>query len=241
MVNAESKFLSGKRVLITGAGSGIGKACVIAFLEAGADVLAVDSNAQSLSELESQFKVKTMVVALSKPDEHFPDPLEIDILINNAANDTRHKIDDVTEEYWNERINVNLRHFFFTVQSVKKSMIDNGGGAIINMGSTSWMVGQGGMAAYTAEKSGVVGLSRSFARDLGEFNIRVNSVVPGWVMTQRQIDLWLNDESEKELMKRQCLKEKLMPHELAQAVLFFSSEQSSGCTNQSYVVDKGWL
>ena len=86
-------------------------------------------------------------------------------------------------------------------------MIDNGGGAIINMGSASWMVGQGGMAAYTAAKSGVVGLSRSFARDLGEFNIRVNSVVPGWVMTQRQIDLWLNDESEKELMKRQCLKE----------------------------------
>ena len=165
----------------------------------------------------------------------------IDILINNAANDTRHKIDDVTEEYWNERMNVNLRHFFFTVQSVKNSMIDNGGGAIINMGSTSWMVGQGGMAAYTAAKSGVVGLSRSFARDLGEFNIRVNSVVPGWVMTQRQIDLWLNDESEKELMKRQCLKEKLMPHELAQAVLFFSSEQSSGCTNQSYIVDKGWL
>jgi NAD(P)-dependent dehydrogenase (short-subunit alcohol dehydrogenase family) len=165
----------------------------------------------------------------------------IDILINNAANDTRHKIDDVTEEYWDERMNVNLRHYFFTVQSVKKSMIDNGGGAIINMGSTSWMIGQGGMAAYTAAKSGVVGLSRSFARDLGEFNIRVNSVVPGWVMTQRQIDLWLNEESEKELMHRQCLKEKLTPHELAQAVLFFSSEQASGCTNQSYVVDKGWL
>ena len=118
---------------------------------------------------------------------------------------------------------------------------DNDGGVIINMGSTSWMVGQGGMAAYTAAKSGVVGLTRSFARDLGEFNIRVNSVVPGWVMTQRQIDLWLNEESEKELMRRQCLKEKLMPAEIAQAVLFFSSEQSSGCTNQSYVVDKGWL
>ena len=130
-------------------------------------------------------------------------------MINNAANDTRHKIDDVTEEYWNERINVNLRHFFFTVQSVKKSMIDNGGGAIINMGSTSWMVGQGGMAAYTAAKSGVVGLSRSFARDLGEFNIRVNSVVPGWVMTQRQIDLWLNDESEKEADEKTVFKRKI--------------------------------
>ena len=165
----------------------------------------------------------------------------IDILINNAANDTRHKIDDVTEEYWNERINVNLRHYFFTVQSVKKSMIENKGGVIVNMGSASWMVGQSGMAAYTAAKSGVVGLTRSFARDLGEFNIWVNSVVPGWVLTQRQIDMWLNEESEKDLMKNQCLKEKLMPHELAQTVLFFSSEQSSGCTNQSYIVDKGWL
>ena len=165
----------------------------------------------------------------------------INILINNAANDTRHKIDDVTVEYWDERINVNLRHFFFTVQAVKKSMIDNNGGVIINMGSTSWMVGQGGMAAYTAAKSGVVGMTRSFARDLGEFNIRVNSVVPGWVMTQRQIDMWLNKESEEELMKKQCLKEKLMPNEIAQAVLFFSSDQSSGCTNQSYIVDKGWL
>ena len=165
----------------------------------------------------------------------------INILINNAANDTRHKIDDVTVEYWDERINVNLRHFFFTVQAVKKSMIENNGGVIINMGSTSWMVGQGGMAAYTAAKSGVVGMTRSFARDLGEFNIRVNSVVPGWVMTQRQIDMWLNKESEEELMKKQCLKEKLMPNEIAQAVLFFSSDQSSGCTNQSYIVDKGWL
>ena len=97
------------------------------------------------------------------------------------------------------------------------------------------------MAAYTAAKSGVVGLTRSFARDLGEFKIRVNSVVPGWVMTQRQIDLWLNEESEKELMHRQCLKEKLMPKEIAQAVLFFSSDQSSACTNHAYVVDKGWL
>ena len=165
----------------------------------------------------------------------------INILINNAANDTRHKIDDVTVEYWDERINVNLRHFFFTVQAVKKSMIENNGGVIINMGSTSWMIGQGGMAAYTAAKSGVVGMTRSFARDLGEFNIRVNSVVPGWVMTQRQIDMWLNKESEEELMKKQCLKEKLMPNEIAQAVLFFSSDQSSGCTNQSYIVDKGWL
>ena len=165
----------------------------------------------------------------------------INILINNAANDERHAIDDVTEEYWNERMNINLRHYFFTVQSVKKAMIKNKGGAIVNIGSASWMVGQGGMAAYTAAKSGVVGLTRSFARDLGEFNIRVNSVVPGWTMTERQIEKWLTPESEKDLMKNQCLKRKLMPSDIAKAVLFFSSEQSSGCTNQSYVVDNGWL
>ena len=246
--------LEKKRVFITGGGSGIGASIVEHFCEQGSEVYFIDINVSESEKLIEEIKnkkysiptfIKCDLLNIKELQKTIADIINkkgpIDILINNAANDTRHKIDDVTEEYWDERMNVNLRHFFFTVQSVKKSMIDNGGGAIINMGSTSWMVGQGGMAAYTAAKSGVVGLTRSFARDLGEYNIRVNSVVPGWVMTQRQMDLWLNDESEKELMKRQCLKEKLMPKELAQAVLFFSSEQSSGCTNQSYVVDKGWL
>ena len=246
--------LESRRVFITGGGSGIGASIVEHFCEQGSEVYFIDINEDESKKLIEDIKnknyslptfIKCDLLNIKELQKTIADIINnkgpIDILINNAANDTRHKIDDVTEEYWNERMNVNLRQFFFTVQSIKKSMIDNGGGAIINMGSTSWMVGQGGMAAYTAAKSGVVGLSRSFARDLGEFNIRVNSVVPGWVMTQRQIDLWLNDESEKELMKRQCLKEKLMPHELAQAVLFFSSEHSSGCTNQSYVVDIGWL
>ena len=246
--------LENKRVFITGGGSGIGASIVEHFCEQGSEVYFVDINVEESKKLvdemkNKKFKEPTFIecdlinikllqeTILKIITEKGP----INILINNAANDTRHKIDDVTVEYWDERINVNLRHFFFTVQAVKKSMIDNNGGVIINMGSTSWMVGQGGMAAYTAAKSGVVGMTRSFARDLGEFNIRVNSVVPGWVMTQRQIDMWLNKESEEELMKKQCLKEKLMPNEIAQAVLFFSSDQSSGCTNQSYIVDKGWL
>ena len=253
-MNVKYNDLENKRVFITGGGSGIGSSIVEHFCAQGSEVYFIDINVNESKKLIDDIKNKNFSVPtfiecdllnikqLQKTisviiEEKGP----INILINNAANDTRHKIDEVTEEYWNERMNVNLRHFFFTVQSVKKSMIENGGGSIINMGSTSWMIGQGGMAAYTAAKSGVVGLTRSFARDLGEFNIRVNSVVPGWVMTQRQIDLWLNEESEKELMHRQCLKEKLMPHEIAQAVLFFSSEQSSGCTKQAYVVDKGWL
>jgi len=246
--------LENKRVFITGGGSGIGASIVEHFCEQGSEVYFVDINVEESKKLVDEMKnkkfkeptfiecdlinIKLLQETISKIlTEKGP----INILINNAANDTRHKIDDVTVEYWDERINVNLRHFFFTVQAVKKSMIENNGGVIINMGSTSWMIGQGGMAAYTAAKSGVVGMTRSFARDLGEFNIRVNSVVPGWVMTQRQIDMWLNKESEEELMKKQCLKEKLMPNEIAQAVLFFSSDQSSGCTNQSYIVDKGWL
>jgi len=241
-------------VFVTGGGSGIGASIVEHFCEQGSEVYFVDINVEESEKLVDEMKnkkfreptfiecdlinIKLLQDTISKIlSEKGP----INILINNAANDTRHKIDDVTEEYWDERINVNLRHFFFTVQAVKKSMIENNGGVIINMGSTSWMIGQGGMAVYTAAKSGVVGMTRSFARDLGEFNIRVNSVVPGWVMTQRQIDMWLNKESEEDLMKKQCLKEKLMPEEIAQAVLFFSSDQSSGCTNQSYIVDKGWL
>ena len=253
-MNVKYNDLENKRVFITGGGSGIGSSIVEHFCAQGSEVYFIDINVNESKKLIDKIKKKNFSIPtfiecdllnIKQLQQTISNIIQekgpINILINNAANDTRHKIDEVTEEYWNERMNVNLRHFFFTVQSVKKSMIENGGGSIINMGSTSWMIGQGGMAAYTAAKSGVVGLTRSFARDLGEFKIRVNSVVPGWVMTQRQIDLWLNEESEKELMHRQCLKEKLMPHEIAQAVLFFSSDQSSACTNQAYVVDKGWL
>ena len=253
-MNVKYNDLENKRVFITGGGSGIGASIVEHFCAQGSEVYFIDINVSESKKLIDEIKKKNFSIPtfiecdllnIKQLQQTISNIIKekgpINILINNAANDTRHKIDEVTEEYWNERMNVNLRHFFFTVQSVKKSMIENGGGSIINMGSTSWMIGQGGMAAYTAAKSGVVGLTRSFARDLGEFKIRVNSVVPGWVMTQRQIDLWLNEESEKELMHRQCLKEKLMPHEIAQAVLFFSSDQSSACTNQAYVVDKGWL
>ncbi len=246
--------LINKRVFITGGGSGIGASIVEHFCEQDSEVYFVDINVEESNKLildikNKNFKVPTFIECdllnikklQNTISKIISDKGPINILINNAANDERHAIDDVTEEYWNERINVNLRHYFFTVQSVKKTMIENKDGVIVNIGSASWMIGQGGMAAYTAAKSGVVGLSRSFARDLGEFNIRVNSVVPGWVMTKRQIEKWLTPESETDMMKKQCLKHKLIPSDIAKAVLFFSSDQSSGCTNQSYVVDKGWL
>ena len=246
--------LKNKKVFITGGGSGIGASIVEHFCEQGSNVFFIDINEKSSNKLVSDCKNKKFSVPTfincdllnikflqNTISKIISDNGAIDILVNNAANDERHSIDEVTEEFWNERININLRHYFFTVQSVKKAMIENKGGSIINIGSVSWMIGQGGMAAYTAAKSGVVGLTRSFARDLGEFNIRVNSVVPGWVMTERQIEKWLTPESEADMMKKQCLKHKLMPSDIAKTVLFFGSDQSSGCTNQDYIVDKGWL
>ena len=244
--------LKNKKVFITGGASGIGASIVKHFCEQESEVFFVDLNEEASNQLIAECKKKKISVPIffkcnlinikdlqniiSKIISNYG---PINILINNAANDERHKIDDVTVEYWDERMAVNLRHFFFTVQSVKESMINNGGGVIVNIGSSSWMVGQGGMVAYTTAKSGVVGLTRSFARDLGEYNIRVNSVVPGWIMTERQVKKWLTPESEKELLKSQCLKRKLVPADIARAVLFFSSDESSGCTNQSYIVDGG--
>ena len=246
--------LKDKKVFITGGGSGIGASIVEHFCEQGSNVFFIDINEKSSNKLVSNCKNKKFSVPTfincdllnikflqNTISKIISDNGVIDILVNNAANDERHSIDEVTEEFWNERMNINLRHYFFTVQSVKKAMIENKGGSIINIGSVSWMIGQGGMAAYTAAKSGVVGLTRSFARDLGEFNIRVNSVVPGWVMTERQIEKWLTPESEADMIKKQCLKHKLMPSDIAKTVLFFGSDQSSGCTNQDYIVDKGWL
>ena len=246
--------LENKRVFITGGGSGIGASIVEHFCEQKAEVYFIDINEDESNKLISECKNKNFSVPnfikcdllnikelQSTISKIISEKGPIEILINNAANDERHKIEDVTEEFWNDRMNINLRHYFFTVQSVRESMVKNNGGVIVNIGSASWMIGQGGMAAYTAAKSGVVGLTRSFARDLGEYNIRVNSVVPGWTITHRQLEKWLTPESEAEMMKKQCIKKRLMPSDIAKAVLFFSSNQSSGCTNQSYVVDNGWL
>ena len=246
--------LENKNVFVTGGGSGIGASIVQHFCEQQSKVFFVDINEDESQKVinictNKKFSIPTFIKCdlLNIKDlqntisKIINDNGAIDVLVNNAANDERHSIDEVTEDFWNERMNINLRHYFFTVQSVKKSMIENKGGSIINIGSVSWMIGQGGMAAYTAAKSGVVGLTRSFARDLGEFNIRVNSVVPGWVMTERQIEKWLTPESEADMMKKQCLKHKLMPSDIAKTVLFFGSDASSGCTNQDYIVDKGWL
>jgi NAD(P)-dependent dehydrogenase (short-subunit alcohol dehydrogenase family) len=166
---------------------------------------------------------------------------DITVLVNNAARDDRHPFAEVTPEYWDDRIAMNLKHQFFCAQAVQPMMVRQGGGSIVNMGSVSWLAGQGGMHAYTASKAAVVGLTRGQARDFGPDNIRVNCIAPGWIMTERQQRLWLDEAGEKELMTRQCLKRKLYPVDIARVVLFFAADDSGAMTNQQYVADGGWV
>jgi len=244
--------LKGRTVLVTGGGSGIGESIVRHFVAQGSKVGFLDINEAASTKLVEELSAEGTVhfepcdlrdiaalrAAIGKVREKFG---PITVLVNNAAHDERHKIEDVTPEYWDDRQQVNLRHQFFAVQAVMEDMKAAGGGSIINMGSTSWMMGLGGMPAYVAAKSAVLGLTRGLARDLGPFNIRVCSIVPGWIMTQRQIDLWVTPEGEADLMAKQCLKRKLYPDDIARPVLFFASDEASACTNQAYVVDGGWI
>jgi D-xylose 1-dehydrogenase len=163
----------------------------------------------------------------------------ITVLVNNAANDQRHRFEDVTVEFWDERLATNLRHQFFAIQAVAPMMRASGGGSIINFGSVSWHSLQGGMPAYTTAKAAVEGLTRGMARDLGPDRIRVNTVIPGWIMTERQITLWLTPDAEKNLMQVQCLREKLAPADVTRMVLWLASDDSRMCTAQLWVVDAG--
>lgn len=245
--------LAGKVVLVTGGASGIGEAIVRRFAEQKSfvvffDIKAAEGAALAREIVDGGGKAQFVAVDLTHTAKMQAAIAEIartagpvQVLINNAAHDERHATETVTPEYWDERIALNLKHQFFAAQAVLPGMKAGGGGAIVNFGSTSWMVGQGGMAAYTASKSAVLGLTRSLARDYGPFNIRVNAVAPGWIMTERQIENWLTPESEAELMSRQCLKRRLQPDEIARFTLFLASDEASACTNQHYIVDGGWV
>lgn len=165
----------------------------------------------------------------------------IKALVNNAANDDRHRIEDVTPAYWDDRLQVNLRHQFFAAQAVRPQMRDSGGGSIVNLGSISWMNGEAGSIAYVTAKSAVNGLTRGLARELGPERIRVNCVVPGWVMTKRQLDLWVTPDGEAEMDRMQCLPGRLAPADIARMVLWLASDDSRMATSQNFIVDAGWV
>ena len=245
--------LRGQVVLVTGGGSGIGEAIVRQFAVQQAKVAFIDIAVEPSRALVRELKEAGTPVHFEPCDLTDIPALQrsvaatakllgpIQVLVNNAAHDERHPTEEVTEAVWDSRIAVKLKHQFFCAQAVLPAMKAAGRGSIINLGSTSWMIGQGGMAGYTASKSAVLGLTRSLARDFGVYGIRVNAVAPGWIMTKRQLEKWVTPEAEKEIMARQCLKRKLQPAEVAKVVVFLASDEASACTNQHYVVDGGWV
>jgi NAD(P)-dependent dehydrogenase (short-subunit alcohol dehydrogenase family) len=239
-------------VFITGGASGIGAEHVAQFAAQGAKVAFVDIADDAAQALVSKVEAAghptpfyrhcdlKEIAALQAAIADVRRALgPITVLVNNAANDQRHQFQDVTVEYWDERLATNLRHQFFAIQAVAPMMRSAGGGSIINFGSVSWHSLQGGMPAYTTAKAAVEGLTRGMARDLGPDKIRVNTVIPGWIMTERQISLWLTPEGERNLMQVQCLKEKLVPADVTRMVLWLASDDSRMCTAQLWVVDAG--
>lgn len=245
--------LRDRAVLITGGGSGIGAAMVEQFAQHSARVAFLDRDEKSSHQLLEKLRqvasppvflpcditdIAALRVCIQKVESQLG---PIRVLVNNAASDDRHKFADVTPEYWDERMAVNLHHHFFAIQAVVPGMSAAGGGSIINMSSISWMIPSTGLPAYVVAKAGIVGLTRTMAHELGEKNIRVNAVLPGAILTERQRKLWWTPEYEAEVMGRQCLKRSLMPEEVARLVMFLAADDSSAITNQSYVIDGGWV
>lgn len=246
--------LKGKRIFITGGGTGIGAAIVAAFAEQGAQVafvdIARDASEALCRELAEAGLPKPLfrtcdlrdIPAFQQTIAELQGELgDFDVLVNNAANDERHKLEDVSLEYWNDRIAINQRPSFFAVQSVVPGMQRRGGGSIINFSSISWHQSSGGFPVYTTAKASTLGLTRGLARDLGPHKIRVNTVTPGWVMTERQIKLWLDEEGKASIKRNQCLQGELLPWHLARMVLFLAADDSAMCTAQEFIVDGGWV
>jgi D-xylose 1-dehydrogenase len=239
-------------VLVTGGASGIGAEEVTQFARQGARVAFLD-----IADAEATALIESLRQEGLAPPLYLPCDLRdiaalqssiaeverrlgaVTVLVNNAANDQRHGWEDVTVDYWDERMATNLRHQFFAIQAVAPMMRAAGGGSIINFGSISWHTNQGGMPAYTTAKAAVEGLTKGMARDLGPSGIRVNTIIPGWIMTRRQIELWLTPEAEEQLMRAQCLKTKLVPADVARMALWLAADDSRMCTSQLWIVDAG--
>ena len=240
--------LSGQTVIITGGASGIGQTLVEAFAEQGSKVGFLDIDAEgsertaaSISS-EVAFEICDLrdIAALQSALTKLTDRLgPASVLVNNAARDDRHDWREVTVDYWDERQATNLRHMFFAIQTLAPGMIELGGGSIINMGSNSWWEAQGNMPAYTTGKSAAHGLTRTMARDLGQHRIRVNTIVPGWIMTERQKELWVSEEAITEHKKRQILPDMIEPEYVARMALFLASDDAAMCTANNYMVEAG--
>lgn len=239
--------LKGKRVAITGGGSGIGAGLVAAFAGQGAEVHFLDV----LTE-ESEALVEALAMSPTPPRFHHCDLKDaeaigacfeaigpVQVLVNNAGNDDRHTLDEVTPAYFDDRIAVNLRHMLFCTKAVVGPMKAAGGGAIINFGSISWHLGLPDLVLYETAKAGIEGMTRALARELGPHGIRVTCVAPGNVKTPRQMR-WYTPEGEAEIVSQQCLKGRIEPRDVAALVLFLASDDARFCTGHEYWIDAGW-
>ena len=245
--------LRDKAVFITGGGSGIGAAMVTAFARQGARVAFVDVAEAASRALAQQLveaghaapwwricdvrDIAALQAAVSDAASALGD---FSVLVNNVASDDRHTLESVTPEYYDQRMAINERPAFFAIQAVVPGMRRLGAGAVINLGSTGWQGKGAGYPCYAIAKSSVNGLTRGLAKTLGQDRIRINTVSPGWVMTERQVQLWLDAAGEEELKRNQCLPDKLLPDDIARMVLFLASDDGAMCTAQEFKVDAGW-
>jgi NAD(P)-dependent dehydrogenase (short-subunit alcohol dehydrogenase family) len=253
-LSAQYPSLRGRAVLITGGASGIGASAVRHFANQGSKVAFLDVQddlgKKLLSEVSQSGAITPVyehcdlldISALQKAISNLQSRLgNFHVLVNNAANDDRHNFEDVTPEYWDQRMAINLRHYFFAMQAVIPAMKAAKAGSIINMSSIGWMIPSVREVAYVTAKAAIVGLTRTMAHELGQWNIRVNAVLPGAILTERQRALWWTPEYETEIMNSQCLKRPLLPEEVASLLLFLAADDSSAITNQSSIVDAGWV
>ncbi len=245
--------LEDKAVIVTGGADGIGRALVQEFSSQGSRVGFLDINGEKGRETVERCK---QAASKHAPRFYEVDLTDIealqavlvqahadlggfDVLVNNAANDERHTWTEMTVDYWNDRINTNLRHYFFAIQAVAPHMIDQGQGSIINIGSSSYMMQEDFFPGYAIAKSGVEGITRTMARTFGPHGVRVNTVLPGWVATERQLSLWWTAEGEEQTLADQAIKRRIYPEEFAQMVLFLAADDGAACTAQSFMVDGG--
>ena len=246
--------LKGKVVLVTGGASGIGEAIVEAFVLQGSRVLFLDIQDDDANSLAQRLRRPGCI-----PPEYFHCDLTntselqsvmerilsaspaIDVLVNNAGNDKRHRIEEVTSDFWDWCMQINLKHQFFMTQAVLPGMRRAKRGSIINMSSIGWVIPSTGIPVYVTAKAAIVGMTRTLAHEVGTDGVRVNCVMPGAISTEKQRRLWFTEEYRKEILSRQAMNREFHPEEVAKLVLFLASDESLAITNQSFVIDAGWV
>jgi NAD(P)-dependent dehydrogenase (short-subunit alcohol dehydrogenase family) len=246
--------LKDKHVFITGGGSGIGRAQVEHFADQLCHVSFVDIADEAANAVADGIAAR----GLERPFYRHLDLRDVDalhalvgelgasrgpitVLVNNAGNDDRHTLASVTREYFDDRISVNLRHQLFAARAVHRQMKAAGGGSIINFSSITWQVADGDCVVYVTSKAAIHGMTRALATELGPDKIRVNSIAPGWIMTERQVKLWLNADGERQIAERQALPERLYPPDIARMALWLAADDSRMCSKQTFIVDGGWI